>query len=60
MKIIATIIKAEQVSEYDFVTHRDSYIFDSSDSLDHMMKVTGVKDICYLNLSQLKEQKEDV
>lgn len=55
MKIAVYIIGSEQISPDDWQRYVKSYIFDSSQSIDEIMKITGVKDISFLNLSIAKD-----
>ena len=57
MKIIATIINTGQVGMDEYRDFKNSYIFDSSDNIDHMFKITKVNRIENLNLSHIDESK---
>jgi len=55
MKIIATIKGYGQVGENLFEDFQHSYIFDSSDSIDKMLRVTKTDALSHLNLSEVLE-----
>ena len=55
MKVAATIIGCHQVSPEDFQTHRMTYVFPSSATIDEILRVTGETDISCCNLASVTE-----
>ena len=55
MKVAATIIGCHQVSPEDFQTHRDTYVFPSTVTIDEILKTTGQTDISCCNLASVTE-----
>ena len=55
MKVAAHIVGCHQVSPEDFQKDIRTFIFDSSQTIDEIIAVTGEKDISALNLSTVQE-----
>jgi len=59
MKIAAHIVGCHQVSEDRYQTHIQTFLFDSSQTIDEIILATNEKDISCLNLSAVEDcQKE--
>jgi len=58
MKIVAMIKGYTQVSPESFQETRKAYIFDSSASIDDILRVTGEKDITQCNLAPVEEAQQ--
>ena len=57
MKIVVSYRDAIQIGPEDYKMVRKSHIFDSSDSIDHVMEVMKIKDLGILDFSQAHEQE---
>jgi hypothetical protein len=58
MQIAATIHNAVQIGPDDYAMYSKTYLFSDADSIKYMLKCTGMKDVCDLNLSMVVPDSE--
>ncbi len=58
MKIIATLKGCGQIGENLYQDWKRSFILDSSDTIDFMLKTTGANSLDEMNLTEVKTGEE--
>lgn len=59
MKISATIKGCVQTGQYTYQDTLQTFIFDSTATIDEILKATGENDISVCNLAPVKEASHD-
>lgn len=58
MQIAATIRNAVRIGPDDYEMRSKTFIFSEKDTIEYMLKATGEKNVCALNLSMVATDSE--